>query len=393
MWTIAPIKVDFDAYASIAGESLQFPDPAVWVTYLERIGKGNVRGIWKNASLAGGLAFYRMGQWYGGRRLDTAGISGVAIDPAFRGSGCAKQLMLEVLHELHAEGTPLACLYASTQRLYRSVGFEQSGDRITYSIPIASLRCIPNSRELAMVRTQAPDASQFEALATMRARSSNGNLDRTSGLWARQFDHLGQTTSTYAIGNNAKNLEGFAILLHSRRGDDSSNCLIASDWIAGSPLALQRIMALILDHRSLCDRFVWHGGPQDPLLIMAAEQKVQVLEHQRSLSRIIRLPDALQGRGYAPAVSAQIHLEIEDPQLPANAGRWILTVEDGTGKVTQGGIGSLKCTIADLTPLFCGLMSCSQLVDLGKILSSDPQQINLANAAFAGPAPWTPEMF
>ena len=89
---------------------------------------------------AGGLALYRMGQWFGGRPVPLVGVGAVAIAPEHRGTGTAERLMEGTLRELRAEGIALSGLYPATQRLYRKGGYEQAGGRYHYSMPLARLR-------------------------------------------------------------------------------------------------------------------------------------------------------------------------------------------------------------------------------------------------------------
>ena len=139
-WTIRRLDdSQLDAYASIAGESLLGTSRPGWDSYFDRVGRENLRGVFSRDSFVGGLGFYRMGQWFGGQCLTAAGISGVAISPSLRGQGAAHALLSAVLNELRAEGIPLATLFASTQRLYRSVGFEQAGTRLQYRLPLRSI--------------------------------------------------------------------------------------------------------------------------------------------------------------------------------------------------------------------------------------------------------------
>ena len=152
-------------YISIVGESLHFPDPEIWETYIRRVGAENIRCVHAGQQCVGGLAFYRMGQWFGGKRVECAGVSGVGIDPAFRGTGVCKTLLQDTLRELHEEQCATAGLYASTRRLYRSVGFELSGHQIQYSLKMPSFRADPSARELPITRLTNPEHSKLAPIA------------------------------------------------------------------------------------------------------------------------------------------------------------------------------------------------------------------------------------
>ena len=67
-WHVGPLGDDIDDYISIAGECLLYPDSELWKTYIRRVGQENIYGVRSDSGkLHGGLAFYRMGQWFGGR--------------------------------------------------------------------------------------------------------------------------------------------------------------------------------------------------------------------------------------------------------------------------------------------------------------------------------------
>ncbi|MFN3190227.1 MAG: enhanced intracellular survival protein Eis [Aureliella sp.] len=400
-WNFTGLGDNASAYSSIAGESLHFYNDEVWQTYIRRVGPDNFRLAWSGDKLAGGLAFYRCGQWYGGNSIPTAAVSGVGIEPAFRGAGACKALLIQTLRELADEGVPMASLFASTQRLYRSVGFEQSGVRIEYSMPMASLAMGQERtracRELQVTRELEPKLEPLTQLSDARGRITNGNLERTTGLWERIKTPIGGGKScTYFFGNPS-NPEGYITLWMRDRSSGHPAPLIASDWVAITPAALDRMIALITDHNSMCDRFEWSGGVGDPLLFRAAEQRFDVGGQLMTLNRILDVKAALETRGYPPSFEGELHLDISDPIIKKNSGKWILRVQDGCGSVEPGGNGFLRASIDALVPMFTSYRSATQLHQLGKIevgpADNTDAPLSMADLAFSGPAPWTSEIF
>jgi hypothetical protein len=53
--------------------------------------------------------------------------------------------------------------------------------------------------------------------------------------------------------------------------------------------------------------------------------------------RVVDGPAAIAARGFAPAVSVSVPLEVHDQARPANSGRWQLTVADGKGALIPDG--------------------------------------------------------
>lgn len=417
-WNTQPLLPrDLAHYQSLAGESLNFFDARIWDDYVRRIGFENCRGVYTGEQLAGGLAFYRLGQWYGGRQVPCVGLSGVAIDPAYRGTGACQAMLKSWLVEMHAEGLPMASLYASTRQLYHKVGFEQSGHRLTYAIPMTSLSAPKSNRSLPVHRITSPlpnrsensesagkeiydQSSHLQLLREVsrpRNAANNGLLERTEGLWERIIAPVeGATTSTYFLGE-LEAPEGFIVLKHNDRSGGYPQALTAIDWCANTPAALQRMIALIVDHRSFCDRFNWIGGPQDPLLLLASEERVQTLSQIRTMNRFLNLEAAIAGRGYPSHLNCELQFSIEDDLLPSNGGRWLLRVQAGQGQLSKlendPHSPSIALNISALMPLYTSFATCSQLVAMGFAKCEDPALIELADSIFAGPAPWTQEIF
>lgn len=388
---VVPLTADWERYHSIAGEALLNPDPEQWRLYVDRVGKENVRGVYRGSELLGGMAFYQMGQWFGGRLIPTAGFSGVAIQPAARGSGACRTMLTSVLQELHQAGTPLASLYASTQRLYRQLGFEQAGTLTQYSLPIASIGLI--DRELPVTRFEQPPLDRLAQIAATRARSSNGNLQRTTGLWQRLlYPNDGATTTTYLLGDPSSP-EGYCILKGGDRQAGVPQPLVATDLAVNHPAAARRLLTLVNDHRSMCDSFQWVGPLDDPLIVLAAEQRQSIVNQLRWLNRIIRFADAWQARGFPERVEAELHFDVIDELLSENAGRWRVEIGGGRARLSRGGKGSLRLGIGPCATLLTGFYSASQLRGLGWLETEDARQVADADVALCGPSPWMPEIF
>jgi len=87
-----------------------------------------------------------------------------------------------------------------------------------------------------------------------------------------------------------------------------------------------------------------------------------------------------------------VDIEVEDDLVPANAGRWILRVSRGRGRLTRGGGGAVRLDAATLAPVFTGYASPLELRSHGQIEGRE-RDLRALGAAFAGPAPWIREMF
>ena len=156
--------------------------------------------------------------------------------------------------------------------------------------------------------------------------------------------------------------------------------------------SLQRLLAFLASHGTLAHQVVWFGGPGEPLLALLDTTRFELKHWDDWMLRLVDVPQALEARGYAGAVSGEVHLELEDDLFEENGGRFVLRVADGRGTVERGGDGGLVTSVRALAPLYTGHLTATQLRTTGW-LQGDDASCALADALFAGPAPWMPDFF
>jgi predicted acetyltransferase len=350
--------------------------PERWESFRERVGDEHFRVAKHEGRVVGGLGVYRAGQVFGGRRVPLGGLAAVGVAPEFRGARVAAGLVTDTLLHLREDGVPLAGLYASTQRLYRSVGFEQAGNRIEYELAL---------RSIDVVDRALPAAPASEEAIHALYRPEHGNLDRSAGLWMRIFQSPEGLVSKWTLGD-----QGYVVLGQEKNPGGWYDLRIR-DWQALTPAAARRAWTLIGDHSSLAKLVRWHGPATDPMVAHLSEQAWRHTGQHRWMLRILDVPGVLEARGW-PAGEGELHLAVDDPAIPANSGAWILEVGDGRARVRRGGRGELRMGIRGLAPLFSGLFDASALRRVGLLEGSD-SAVALAGRLFAGPEPWMPEMY
>ena len=136
----------------------------------------------------------------------------------------------------------------------------------------------------------------------------------------------------------------------------------------------------------------WYGGPSDPCVALLAEQAYATRLDHHWMLRVVDVKKALAARGYPKGLEAEVHLEIADDLLAENAGRFVLTVGGGRGRVRAGGKGRLALHVRALAALYTGHLSAAGLRSIG-MLRGDDRAVTEASAVFAGPVPAMPDMF
>ena len=153
--------------------------------------------------------------------------------------------------------------------------------------------------------------------------------------------------------------QGYIIFTQER----TQNCTILKvrDWTMLTKAAIQTFWSFIANHRSQIDQVQWKSSLVDSLTLLLPEQTAKITQNQRWMLRIIDVVKALEMRGYPPGISTELHLAVKDDLLPANDGKFILSVADGRGEVTKGGKGELQLDIKGLAPLYTNLFTPQQL--------------------------------
>ncbi len=356
--------------------------------YVEGMRPSNGLVVTRRGDLAGGTLAIRMGQWFGGRSVATAGIASVGVDPSARAGGVATYLMQETVRHLHDEGVALSTLSPSTQPVYRRAGYEQAGG--LYRVSVALERLAVHDDELPLRRMCDDDRESVEQLQRERGRRNNGNVDRDEVMWQQVRKRATSPLYEFVV-DGADGLEGYVTYTSSKNAT-GHNDLFLNDVVAATRPAARRIVSFLRDHRSLVNRVSWYGHPADPLLLAMREQRHDVRLWDAWMLRIVHLEAALTQRGYVPGVTAEIPFEITDDVCPGNAGRWMLRVADGRGEVTRGGDGRVRLDVRTLASLYSGWVAPSQ-AHAGLGLSCSDDDLAALARAFAGSAPWIQDDF
>lgn len=375
------------AYADIVVQALFWPplDEEDWAA---EIGPGNIRLAREGGRVVAGLAFWRFGQWFGGRSVPAAGITAVAAAPDVRGGGIMGALLRRTLADLRDEGFPLAVLYPSTQPVYRRAGFEQAGSRIGYRLPAQALDA--RDRALAVRPLAAADGDAVRALYAARAERTAGNLDRNEPLWARLLSPRPPAYGYLVEGDNGP--EGYVVYRQRQTPGRLAGDIRALDLVSLTPAAGRRLLTFFADHRSMIDAVSWYGAPADPLFTLVANQAHTVEWRMEWLLRVVDVRAALAGRGYPPDLETEVHLAVRDEVCPWNDGRFVLAVADGRGEVREGGRSDVILDARGLAALYSGYLSPAALQQVG-LAAGEPRALAAAGLPFAGPAPWMPDMF
>lgn len=367
-----------------------------WV--VDRIGLENLR-VLRGGEGSGGLgaclARIPMGQFFGGRRVPMVGIAGVAVPPESRGAGAATRVMREGLREIYEEGVALSGLYSAKQQLYRRVGFEQAWYRFEAEVDIWRMDVVEQTP--GVFEADLDDEGDRELMRDVYGRfaaAHDGCLDRGVYMWERIFVPRDvKDVWAFLIGEDRSRPEGYVILSQARRGDSGGRYdVTVHDFAATTARAMRRALGLVGEFRSVGVGVRFCCGPTHPWMWHLGDQVVEVKAKDFGMIRLVRVADALEGRGYSPSVCGEFHLKVRDELLKENDGEFVLRVEGGRGSVKRGGRGEVAMDVRALGSLYTGFASSVQLAQAG-FLEGSVEAVGALGGVFGGGAPWMGDMF
>lgn len=348
-------------------------------------------GAYDGDTRVGQLAAMPMRLAVPGALLDCSAVTFVGVLPTHRRRGILTAMMDRMVADAIAAGRPVAALWASQGAIYGRYGFglatRATGLEVDTSRPL-ELRTVPDDRPLRLVEA----ASAFEVVDPIHRRSLSvrpGGLVRDPEWWARAILRpVDREAPGYTAPRIVVHPAGYAVY-RVREGTIRVVDLVADT--SGAEAALWGFLASI----DLTSRVEAPNRPVDDLLphMVADPDRVKVMSDYGALwLRLIDLPAALRARSWA-AEDAFV-LEIEDPRIPANSGRWRLTT--GAAPVCEPASGppDLSLSAADLAAVYLGGQSPVTLVRIGAVTEHTPGAAARLEAALAVPlAPYINDDF
>ncbi|MFI1989770.1 GNAT family N-acetyltransferase [Actinoplanes sp. NPDC020271] len=313
-----------------------------------------------------------------GAIVPAAHISGVGVQPTHRRRGLLTALMHRQLHDIAAAGRePLAVLWASETTIYPRFGYGAAASRLTFDVMNREVRLtVPPVEPAGRLRMGDPFAllSDLGKLYEQARAGRVGWSERDDRWWRfvltdAKDDRDGATKRYAVVHDGPSGPTGYALwrVKHawSHHGPDAE--VQVREVVAADPGTYQALWRFLLGI-DLSRRVTFTMGAVDePLPHLIDEPRRLGLSLTDSLFvRLVDVPAALAARRYRAPVD--VVLEVEDPILPANAGRWRLTGgPDGAACVRTGDPADLTATVTDLGAAYLGGTSLSTLTAAGRV--------------------------
>ncbi|HEX9793977.1 MAG TPA: sterol carrier protein domain-containing protein [Planctomycetota bacterium] len=267
--------------------------------------------------------------------------------------------------------------------------WEIAGHLFEYRVDLDRLPL--RDRDLSVRPITDADAPAIEACYRSVARRNHGYPDRNHYLRTRvRNPRLGAATGFLVEADGAVEGYLYMVAVHDQKG--YQHRLHLTDFQAATARAGRRLFALLADHARMASTARWQGGPNDPIVELLPEFLYEMNVVEQWMLRILDVPRAFEARGWPAGVTAESQLEIEDPDIAENHGRFVLAVADGAAEVSPGGAGHLRMHVRDLAPLYTGYHPPATLAAMDRLQGPD-SALATAATVFAAPCPAMADMF
>ena len=327
-----------------------------------------------------------------GSIVPAAHVSMVSVEPTHRRRGLLNRLMS---HQLRSVSESIAVLWASEGRIYQRYGYGMATRTASLRIngrEVALLPSVPSA--VGTLRSAVPAHVRKELSEVYsRVRAERPGLSGRSETW---WEHVTSDASSRRNGYTAKravlhedadgNVTGYAIWRAKSEWDDGggpNGDAQVLELIAVNPeayTALWRFLLAVDLTRTVTARL---ASVDEPLFYLVNEARQLGMRVGDGLwLRIVDLPAALADRRYAAPLDVVI--DVTDPLLEQNAGRWRLRVaEDGSATCERtGDQADLACHIADLGASYLGGTPLTHLGLAGRVTELRPGALAAASTAF-----------
>ena len=353
--------------------------------------------------VGGGGAFSFSMTVPGEREIGCGGVTMVGVLPTHRRQGILRSVMAQQLADIKRRGEPIAALWASEGSIYQRFGYGLATLNGTVEV----------ARDRATFRSPFEPSGTFELLSADDARPAILEVyDRvraeTPGFYRRherwwdvllsdpEFRRHGASKRFNVVHRRDGRPVGY--LLYRIRDDwqpaGPANRLVILEMLGVDPDAIRQLWRYAFGVDLMGTIFARLGPADHPLMLLAAEpRRLQFRVGDGMWVRIVDVPAALAGRGYA--ADGSIVLDVADPFMPDVAGRWRLTVDGVTGRVEPTtDAADIAMDVADLAAVYLGGFRFASLGRASRTTELTPGARMRADAMFASPVPaWCPEVF
>jgi len=344
--------------------------------------------------IVGHAAAYTRDVTVPGGIVPAAHVTLVGVAPTHRRRGLLTRMMKRQLGEIAEAGRePIASLWASETKIYPRYGYGMAAQRLKFEIMTREIRPPELSQDgyegrLRLVTPHDAIADFAKVYEHLRA-DRTGWSGRDERWWKFVLDdpesqRHGATELHGVVHDTPHGPTGYAIWRTLGRWEDHGpNAEVRiREVVAADPQSYAALWRFLLTIDLARTATAGYLALDEPLLHLVDEPRRLGSRVADALwVRLVDLPRALASRRYRCPVD--VVLDVTDPILPQNTGRWRLTGDADTAACTRtDGPADLACAVVDLGAAYLGGTTLASLAAAGRVRELKAGAVNAASMAF-----------
>lgn len=330
-----------------------------------------------------------------GAIVPAAHVTLVSVAPTHKRRGLLTRMMHRQLGEIASAGRePIAVLWASETKIYPRFGYGPAARRLRMEIMSREVRlsAAPLPGVPGRLRLVEPKEAigEFTKVYEQLRAERTGWSSRDDRWWRyiladipSQRDGAGPLRGV--VHDTPQGPTGYAVWCTQSKWDQHgpNGEVKIYEAVAADPAAYQALWQFLLTIDLTRTATVIFGALDEPLQYLVDEpRRLGGAQGDALWIRIVDVPGALATREYAAPVD--VVLDVTDPLLPANTGRWRLTAgPDGKATCTAtDDPADLACTVLELGAAYLGATSLAALGAAGTIRELTPGALRRTATAF-----------
>ncbi len=317
-------------------------------------------------------------------------VTWVGVRPTHRRRRVLTRMMRRQLADIRALGEPVALLWATEGRIYQRFGYGLGVTRLIFEAEreVRLLHPAEGAGRLRSVpRTEAADvlAKVYDRVRAERV----GWSSRDARWWEYVLSdppssRNGRTAPRITVHEGQSGVDGYAIWRIKQDWSQlgPKGTVMVREVVAATPEAYRALWQLMLDVDLTRTTQYGFGTPDEPLPYLVNEPRRLGMRLGDALwVRVIDVPAALAARRHLAPVDAV--LEVTDPILTENSGRWHLvgSAESATCTRTDRP-ADMTLDIPALSSAYLGGVPLAALAAAGRVTELAPGSLERASLAF-----------
>jgi predicted acetyltransferase len=310
---------------------------------------------------------------FGGALVPTSGIAGVTVVVESRGRGALTPLVAATLAHARERGAAISTLFPTAPGIYRRFGYELVADFVTVQLPTVDLAAVAPVTSTTTRRATTADREAVHRVYERWALAQNGPLWRRGVSFDAADEGWPSAWTGVTVAEQDGEVTGYAAWNRGQGYDDSA-VLEITDLLASTADGYRALLRTLGSFAPVAPTTRIDTSGDDLARFVLPSVRWRVQDSSPYMLRVIDVPRALAGRGYAPSLDLELDFTLQGDVLPGLDGGYRLAVAGGRAECVPRAVSDRVLSPQGLALLYAGAQSSANLRAAGHLRGGDPRQ-------------------